>query len=131
MISGKVVVFATAWRENAVLTQNLRNMANLTETLVAHNMPFQTVLGRYNSADEQALAIALHGRDMVAQVCRHVGVVYQQECIGLLDLHDMSFGLMYPGGRYELVGKFTAVTEAEAFRAEASTYWQGQWWVAQ
>lgn len=130
MITSNWVVFGTAWRELASLKQNLRNMANLTETLAAHNFQYQTVLGRYMATDEQALALAVNSVEMAKQFARHVGIVYGQECVGLLHVESKDFSLLYPGGKIERIGTFTAVTEEEAFRAEASTYWLGQYWVA-
>lgn len=130
MVTGKFVAFGTAWRMGNTLKQNLRNMANLTETLSAHNFQYQAVLGRYEATDEQSLAVSLHSMDMAKQFARHVGVVYQQDCIGLLELDTMTFTLLYPCGKLELLGKFRPVSEDEAFRAIASTYWQGQYWIA-
>lgn len=130
MITSKFVVFGTAWRSDVTLSQNLRNMANLTETLTAHQYQFQTVLGRYAQTEEQSLAVAVHSLDIAKQMARHVGAVYQQECVGVLDVEQMDFALVYPDGRVEPLGKFRPVTESEAFRAEASTYWHGQYWVA-
>lgn len=130
MITGKFVVFGTAWRDAATLKQNLRNMANLTETLTAHAFQYQAVLGRYEQSDEQSLAVGVHSLDMAKQFARHVGVVYQQDCVGLLELDTMTFTLLYPCGKLELLGKFRPVSEDEAFRAIASTYWQGQYWIA-
>lgn len=130
MITSKLVVFGTAWRELASLKQNLRNMANLTETLAAHGFQYQAVLGRYMATDEQSLAVAFNHLDMAKQFARHVGAVYQQECVGVLELENMNFCLLYPCGKLESLGKFIPVSEDDAFRADASTYWQGQYWVA-
>lgn len=131
MITSKMVVFGTAWRSLEPLKNNLRNMANLTETLAAHSFQYQAVLGRYAATDEQSLAVAVNSIEMAKQFARHVGVVYQQECVGLLEVDTMAFCLLYPCGKLESLGKFVPVSEHDAFRAEASTYWQGQYWIAQ
>lgn len=130
MITAPWVVFGTAWRELADLKSNLRNMANLTETLSAHGMQFQAAVGRYMATDEQSLAVAVHSMDTAKQFARHVGIVYGQECIRLLHVESKTLSLLYPSGKCEQVGIFTAVTAEEVFRAYESTYWQGQYWVA-
>ena len=131
MITAPWVVFGTAWRSDLSLVENLRNMANLTETLAAHNFQYQTCVGRYAATDEQSLAVALNSMEMAKQFARHVGIVYSQECVGVLHVESKTFSLLYPSGKLEQVGIFQPTTEAEAFRAEASTYWQGQYWVAE
>lgn len=130
MITSKLVVFGTAWRSSQPLKRNLHNMANLTETLTAHSFRYQAVVGRYAATDEQSLAIPVDSIAMAKQFARHVGVVYQQECVGLLEVDTMEFGLLYPCGKLEPLGKFVPVSERDAFRADASTYWQGQYWIA-
>lgn len=130
MITAPWVVFGTAWRELASLKANLRNMANLTETLSAHGFQYQAVLGRYMATDEQSLAVAVHTMETAKQFARHVGIVYNQECVGVLHVESKTFSLLYPSGKCEGIGTLQAVSEDEAFRAEASTYWQGQYWVA-
>lgn len=130
MITANWVVFGTAWRELTALKDNLRNMANLTESLVAHGFQYQTCVGRYAATDEQSLAVAVHSMEVAKQIARHVGAVYQQECVGVLHVESNTFSLLYPSGKLEPMGQFQPVSEAEAFRADASTYWMGQYWIA-
>lgn len=132
MVTSNYIVFGTAWRDGLSLIDNLKRQALLTETLVNHNLQFEACVGRYKASEEQSFAIAVHSQAIAKQVARHLGAVFQQECIGLLEVSTMEFSLVYPNGLVpEVIGKMQTVTGSEAFRADAATYWRGLWWVAQ
>lgn len=131
MLTANYVVFGTAWTQSLTLVDNLKRMALLTETLVNHGYQFEAAAGRYQRVDEQSLAIAVHTQETAKQVARHVGAIFQQECVGLLEVSTMEFSLLYPTGTLKSLGTLSPVTEQEAMEAEGgATFWQGQWWVA-
>ncbi|QXG07803.1 hypothetical protein [Erwinia phage Zoomie] len=131
MLTANYVVFGTAWTQSLPLVDNLKRMALLTEMLVNHGYQFELVAGRYKGVDEQSLAIAVHTQEIAKQIARHVGAIFQQECVGLLEVSTLEFSLLYPTRTMETLGKLLPVPEPDAMAApNGATFWQGQWWVA-
>lgn len=131
MVTSKYVVFGTAWMQDLTLVDNLKRMALLTETLANHGYQFELVAGRYQRVDEQSLAISVYTLEAAKQVARHVGAIFQQERVGLLEVPTMEFRLLYPSGTQEVLGTLSPVAGEVAVWAEGgATFWKGQWWVA-
>lgn len=133
MINAPFTVFVTAWHRGKPLHQNLQRMALLAQELTAHTYQWELCTGVYEHETEQSFAVQVHDEATAKRIARHVGYLFEQECVGLLDNAGKEFRLVYPSTTRsdDLLGKFKQVTELAAVTSPGASCWRGMWWVAE
>lgn len=130
MINAPFTVFVSGWRSDSSLFDNLKRQALLGDVLRNHAYNPEVVLGKYGQELEQSYAVQVYHESEAERISKHVGAVFQQACVGLLDNQEHEFRLVYPSGKYEIIGKFVEITEQVAEHTPSCSFWHGLWWCA-
>ena len=118
-------VFLSAWRQELPLIDNIQRMAVLDQYLREHYFQPELAYGVFDSEPEQSIMVPVNSTLEAEQLANYVGETFSQVCVLVVSNQTNNAHFLYPGGKVEQAGKWTAACIEDI---QDCTFWRGVWW---